>query len=112
MLLSSLQMSYLVILSGSGISLGDVGVPSMIDLCYYAINHESDNPKDKIREIMKKVNFLEENEGKNIEAFLSQSEAYLQVKEDKKVRDLSSIVRELYSKMQRILERRKCSNLV
>jgi len=47
---------------------------------------------------MNKVNFVEEKEGKNIEAFLSQCEAYLQVKEDKKVRDfVSSIAKESYS---------------
>jgi len=87
MLLSSLQMSNLVILSGSGTSLGDVGGPSMKDLWNYAINNESDRPKDKVIKIMKKVNFVEETDGKNIEAFLSQCEAYLQVNENKIVRD-------------------------
>ena len=58
MLLSSLQMSNLVILSGSGTSLGDVGGPSMKDLWNYAINNEFDSPKDKIREIMKKKSIL------------------------------------------------------
>jgi len=87
MLLSSLQMSNLVILSGSGTSLGDVGGPSMKDLWNYAINNELNGPNEKAIKIMNKVNFVEEKEGKNIEAFLSQCEAYLQVKEDKKVRD-------------------------
>ena len=87
MLLSSLQMSSLIILCGSGTSLGDVGGPSMNDLWNYAINNESQSPKDEVTKIMKKVNFVEENEGKNIEAFLSQCEAYLHVKDDKKVRD-------------------------
>lgn len=84
MLLSSLQMSNLIVLAGSGTSLGDVFGPSMMDLWNYAINDESGHPNE---EIMSNVNFIEEKEGKNIEALLSQCEAYLQVKEDKIVRN-------------------------
>jgi len=49
MLLSSLQMSNLVILSGSGTSLGDVGGPSMKDLWNYAINNELNGPNEKAK---------------------------------------------------------------
>lgn len=87
MLLYSLQMPNLVVLAGSGTSLGGVGGPSMGDLWNYAINNESGSLKKEAMEIMKKVNFVEENEGENIEAFLSQCEAYLQVNEDKNVRN-------------------------
>ena len=60
----------------------------MKDLWNYAINNnECDSPNENVIRIMTKVNFVEETEGKNVEAFLSQCEAYLQVKEDRKVRD-------------------------
>ncbi len=85
MLLSSLQMPNLVVLAGSGTSLGDVGGPSMGDLWKYAIEDEPDDLKEKPVKTMEKVNFDREQEGKNIEALLSQCEAYLQVNEDKDV---------------------------
>jgi len=87
MLLSSLQMPSLVVLAGSGTSLGDVGGPSMEDLWNCAMNNESGVFKDKATEIMEMVNFDYSNEGKNIEAFLSQCEAYLQITDDLSVRD-------------------------
>lgn len=87
MLLSSLQMPNLVVLAGSGTSLGDVGGPSMGDLWKYAINDESGELNKKAVKTMKKVKFDSKREGENIEALLSQCEAYLQVNEDKNVRD-------------------------
>jgi len=86
MLLSSLQMPNLVVLAGSGTSSGDVGGPSMKDLWNYAINDESDSPKEEALKIMKRIKFDVEIEGRNIEALLSQCEAYLQIKEAKNVR--------------------------
>jgi len=86
MLLSSLQMPNLVVLAGSGTSIGEVGGPSMADLWNFAVNDDAGNPKKKSKSIMKKVKFNEENEGKNIETFLSQCEAHLQIEEDKEVR--------------------------
>lgn len=86
MLLSSLQMPNLVVLAGSGTSLGEVGGPSMRDLWDHAINDESGHPTNEATKIMKTVNFDEEKEGRNIEALLSQCEAYLQVRENRRVR--------------------------
>jgi len=88
MLLSSLQMPNLVVLAGSGTSLGEVGGPSMSDLWKYAINNEDGTPNESAMKIMKKVNFDMEREGNNIEALLSQCEAYLQVNEDVNIRNL------------------------
>lgn len=86
MLLYSLQMPNLVVLAGSGTSLGDVSGPSMVDLWNYAINDGLDGPTKEALKIMKRIKFDDENEGKNIEALLSQCEAYLQLKEAKNVR--------------------------
>lgn len=85
MLLSSLQMPNLVVLAGSGTSLGDIGGPSMGDLWKYAIEDEPDDLKEKPVKTMEKVNFDRKRERKNIEALLSQCEAYLQVNEDENV---------------------------
>ena len=87
MLLSSLQMPNLVVLAGSGTSLGDVGGPSMGDLWKYAIDDKTGTPRANAKKIMKKVKFDIEREGNNIEALLSQCEAYLQINEDSNVRD-------------------------
>lgn len=92
MLLSSLQMSNLVVLAGSGTSMGDVSGPSMLDLWNYAIESGSGYPNE---EIMKKVNFLEERDGKNIESLLSQCEAYLQVNNDKIIGDFFNHCKEI-----------------
>jgi hypothetical protein len=86
MLLSSLQMPNLVVLAGSGTSLGDVNGPSMRDLWNSAINDDSGQPKTEAIKIMKKVNFVVERDEENIEALLSQCEAYLQIMEIKNVR--------------------------
>lgn len=85
-LLSSLQMPNLIIVAGSGTSLGDVGGPSMADLWNCAINDESGSPTKDTIKIMKRIKFDEETEGKNIEALLSQCEAYLQINDAKNVR--------------------------
>lgn len=82
-LLSSLQMPNLIVLAGSGTSLGDnIRGPSMSDLWKDAmeINHA-----DKIMETVKyNGNKYEEN----IEALLSQCQAHLQInEEDKEVRN-------------------------
>ena len=78
-LLSSLQMQHLVILAGSGCSRA-AGGPSMEDLWNNAVGRE---PTEETRKIAKTVNH---NIGdKNIEAFLSRVEAYLQVNQDKTV---------------------------
>jgi len=76
MLLASLQMQNIVVLVGSGASIS-AGGPSMKDLWNAAIG---DKPSTGAQATATKINF--DLSSSNIEAFLSRSEAYLQVKED------------------------------
>jgi len=88
-LLSSLQMQHVVVLAGSGTSLGPVtNGPSMWTLWDYSVNG---NPgtKDDVREISEAaskviaaIRYEISAEGENIEALLSRCEAYLQVNDD------------------------------
>jgi hypothetical protein len=72
-LLASLQMQHIIVLAGSGTSIGSGG-PSMNDLWNAAIGGE---PGKAIKSIAEKVQY---DLGKaNIEGFLSKVEAYLQV---------------------------------
>ncbi len=83
-LLASLQMQHLMVLSGSGTSLGLVGGPSMDDLWKSIETPKNHNGQQLKREdIAKKVNYI----GTNIEEFLSQCESFLQIySKDKDVR--------------------------
>lgn len=76
-LLTSLQMQHLVVLAGSGCSLS-AGGPSMLDLWIGAVGEK---PTDASTEIAAKVHH--DLTDKNIEAFLSRIEAFLQVNDDK-----------------------------
>lgn len=73
MLLSALQMPNLLVLAGSGTSLG-VGGPSMWNLWDYAVNQTYDG-----RNIIDKIGFDVQQEGENIEALMSRCEAWLQI---------------------------------
>lgn len=93
MLLSALQMPNLVVLAGSGTSLGGVGGPSMWNLWDCAVNKKADGPDSEKRiqspeaqSIIKTIKFDVQLEGENIEALLSRCEAWLQIKDDKRVR--------------------------
>jgi len=93
MLLSALQMPNLVVLSGSGTSLGNVGGPSMWNLWDYAVNENAGAPDTEKRIqtteaqwVIKKIEFDISQEKENIEALLSRCEAWLQIKDDKKVK--------------------------
>ena len=79
-LLASLQMQHLVVLAGCGCS-QSAGGPSMLDLWNFAVGEK---PTVKATEIAARVNH--DLADKNIEAFLSRVEAFLQVKEDTAVR--------------------------
>lgn len=92
-LLTSLQMPHLLVLAGSGTSLGDdIGGPSMYNLWDYAVNA---NPPtdggveteitDAAKRVIKKVGYDLENDRANIELLLSRCEAYLEVKMDRQV---------------------------
>ena len=86
-LLSSLQMQHVVVLAGSGTSLGPVTKgPSMWTLWDYCVN---DNPgtgtaarvtSPTVLKVIDEIGYDLETEEENIEALLSHCEAYLQVK--------------------------------
>jgi len=86
-LLSSLQMQHVVVLAGSGTSLGPVTKgPSMWTLWDYCVN---DNPgtgtaarvtSPTVTKVIDEIGYDLETEEENIEALLSHCEAYLQVK--------------------------------
>lgn len=75
-LLTSLQMQHLVVLSGSGCSLA-AGGPSMLDLWNGAVGAD---PTESAQRTAEAVNH--DLDDKNIEAFLSRVEAFLQVNQD------------------------------
>lgn len=76
MLLASLQMQHLVVLAGSGCS-RSAGGPSMQDLWNGAVGM---NPTDAAKATAVKVKY--DLADRNIEAFLSRVEAFLQINED------------------------------
>lgn len=80
-LLTSLQMQHVVVLAGSGTSLGPVGGPSMKDLWNEAIGN---TPNKAASETAMKIHY--DLKTPNIEEFLSKSEAYLQVMDDTDVK--------------------------
>lgn len=80
-LLASLQMQHLVVLAGSGCSLS-AGGPSMQDLWNGAVGKE---PTKEAKKTAQKVKYNLAD--KNIEAFLSRVEAFLQVNQDEAVSD-------------------------
>jgi len=84
MLLASLQMQHIVVLAGSGCS-RSAGGPSMMDLWNGAVG---ERPSEIANRIARLVNHNLED--KNIEAFLSRIEAYLQVSQDKEVKGFLS----------------------
>jgi len=89
-LLSALQIPNLIILAGSGTSLGEVKGPSMSDLWdkttkqKVTFEYEEDGELEKLEiepnEIIKKVKY--DPADKNIEALLTKCESYLQVEYD------------------------------
>lgn len=100
MLLASLQMRHLVVLAGSGTSLDRrVKGPSMDDL-WRSVECLSDDEGHVLKResVCKEIRY----EGTNIEEFLSQCEAFLQVYKDDKV------VRSFYSKSKETILQR-CS---
>jgi hypothetical protein len=86
-LLSSLQMQHVVVLAGSGTSLGETTKgPSMWTLWDYCVN---DNPgtgdaartvSSKAAKVIAEIGYNTAVDKENIEALLSRCEAYLQVK--------------------------------
>lgn len=97
-LLSSLQMQHLVVLAGCGCS-RSAGGPSMLDLWSGAVGEE---PTEDAKATATKVNH--DLADKNIEAFLSRVEAFLQVNQD------NAVSKYLDSSKQVILD--KCSTFL
>jgi len=70
-LLSALQVPNLVVLSGSGTSLGKVGAPSMWDIWNYAVNENPDtaidprNKSAKADAVINKIKFDKSTEEKD-----------------------------------------------
>ncbi len=84
-LLGSLQMQNIVVLAGSGTSLGAVGGPSMWDLWKAAIG---DTPSAEATKVADKMHYdLKPAAMQNIETFLSHAEAFLQIHDDLEVRE-------------------------
>ncbi|NTV47575.1 MAG: SIR2 family protein [Chlorobiales bacterium] len=91
-LLSSLQMQHIVVLTGSGTSLGPITKgPSMWSLWDYCVNSNpgaGDDDRimsDKTKKIIAKIGFDVTSDKENIEALLSRCEAFLQLNDDKDV---------------------------
>ena len=86
-LLSSLQMQHVVVLAGSGTSLGPITKgPAMGDLWNSCVqpNASAEEEEDTLlasaKAVMKEIGYELSCDGENIEALLSRCEAYLQVK--------------------------------
>ena len=88
-LLASLQMRNLVVLAGSGTSLGRAGGPSMSDLWKSCLNCDppSGQPSELVKRVLAEVGYLVDKQGKNIETLLSRCDAYDQLHPDETVRN-------------------------
>jgi hypothetical protein len=97
-LLSSLQMQHVVVLAGSGTSLGPVTKgPSMSTLWDHCVNANAgveDTERivsEKAGKVIAEIGYNRTKEKENIEALLSRCEAYLQVKTSA---DVTSFIRD------------------
>ena len=110
-LLSSLQMQHVVVLAGSGTSLGPVTKgPSMYNLWDYCVNSNPGTGTTKrnltatAAKVIADIGYDIAVEKQNIEALLSRCEAFLQVKDNKDVADFITASKRV------ILE--KCSEFI
>jgi SIR2-like domain len=92
LLLSSLQMQHVVVLAGSGTSLGPISNgPSMWTLWDHCVNANPDSNESerkispKAEYVISEIGYEIAKERENIEALLSRCEAFLQVKTSKEV---------------------------
>jgi hypothetical protein len=92
MLLMSLQMQNVMVVAGSGTSLGSAEGPSMLDL-WNAIERlvDKDNKEIKREHISSKIQYNADEERPNIEDFLSYCDAFLQVHVDEEVSTFVSL---------------------
>lgn len=110
-LLSSLQMQHVVVLAGSGTSLGPVtNGPSMWVLWDYCVNsnpgsgEENKNVSVAAKKVIAEIGYDIDVDKENIEALLSRCDAYLQVKSSVDVTDFITASKKV------ILD--KCSNFI
>ncbi len=110
MLLSALQMPNLIVLAGSGTSLGETGGPSMADLWDHAMNSNGEAGKEDIKKtelaekVITTVIYDEAKDGRNIELLLSRCEAYLEFNQSEEVQGFINHCKQV------ILE--KCTNFL
>ena len=88
-LLASLQMRNLVVLAGSGTSLGSAGGPSMGDLWKSCLECDADSgqPSGSSKEVLAEVGYIVGQQDKNIETLLSRCDAYDQLHPSETIRD-------------------------
>jgi hypothetical protein len=110
-LLSSLQMQHVVVLAGSGTSLGPVTKgPSMSQLWDSCVNSDagaSESPKsvsEAADNVIRAIKYDRDVEGKNIEALLSRCDAFLQINTNVDVANFVTLSKKI------ILE--KCSDFL
>ncbi|ARK55581.1 SIR2 family protein [Burkholderia pseudomallei] len=90
-LLSSLQMQHVVVLAGSGTSLGPIDGPSMWTLWDHCVNSNPDTGDEKRKltteaeAVIKEIGYEISVDQENIEALLSRCDAYLQIKKSVEV---------------------------
>lgn len=81
-LLSSMQMQNIIVLAGSGTSLGSVSGPSMWDLWLKCMKNDAGEYTEEATQICTKIKYdISSDDHVNIEVFLSKCEAFLQINE-------------------------------
>lgn len=87
-LLASLQMRNLVVLAGSGTSLGKARGPSMGDLWTSCLGCDVDSgkPSELAEGVLAEIGYVVDTHGKNIETLLSRCDAYQQLQPDETIR--------------------------
>ena len=110
-LLSSLQMQHVVVLAGSGTSLGTTTKgPSMWDLWDHCVHSnpgdliEAGKVSDLADRVIKEIEYDIAAEKENIEALLSRCEAYVQVK-------TSTDVTKFITESKKVIQK-KCSEFI
>ncbi|MFV1975769.1 MAG: SIR2 family protein [Candidatus Scalindua sp.] len=97
LLLSSMQMQNIVVLSGSGTSLGDAGGPSMSDL-WESCTKENGSYSESANKIFGRVKYdVSDDKKVNIEELLSLCEAFSQI--DGNCKEVSGFVEHCKSKI-------------
>lgn len=95
-LLASLQMQHIVVLAGSGTSLGEVNGPSMWTLWDHCVNSNPDSGNElreltpEAQKVIEEIGYDIDSDKENIEALLSRCDAYSQIYECQDVENFVS----------------------